>query len=161
MDKLEIQEAVELLPEFVEDMPKLSKGAMKLGILFRLLRQSSSEKYKGTYAWVRVGYPSIRKYTGMKSNTSIKKAMKELALLGWLEDFKRGGFQMRKGKRVNITNSYKVTDYRVPPPYDLIIAKLEGDVDTINKLTTAPEYVDGDSVADTFDELFEEDEDEI
>lgn len=112
--------------KFIEHMPSLSTSAIRLFIYFRYLREMSRKKYPNEYAWIRCSQKTILSNSGIKSKTSLRSGLVELATHGWLIEYMRGGYSKAHG---NTTNRYCVGDEPLERPNPELIKKLGGTID--------------------------------
>lgn len=103
---------------FVDDLYNLSGSTIKVNIVLRSLVRENESTQGGV--WVRCSYDYLREKTGLKSNTSVRKAILQLITYGWIQDFKRGFFQ-EEGE--NRTNAYKLPNKRIKSPDPLLYLK--------------------------------------
>ena len=123
--------------EFMLDLPNISYTATKLFLYFRRLRELSRNSYPNNYAWVRCSQETILKNTGIKSKVSLSPARLELAELGWIADYVRGGYN---SNGENTTNSYCIPDSKLKTVNPVLIVAWGGKVESTEELKK-PSYV--------------------
>lgn len=124
--------------EFLSDMPSLGYPAIKVYMYFRLLREQSRADYPERYAWVRCGQETILSRTGIKSKSSLRVALLELAEHGWIADYTRGGFNTH-GE--NTTNRYCIHDSKLKTTNPVLIQRFGGVVDLPENEIKKPKYI--------------------
>ena len=141
---------VTLPNDFVQDVPMLGYPAVKLFFYFRLLRELSRNYYPDHFAWIRAGQDTILEHTGLKSKSTLLSARLELATLGWIADYRRGGYN---SNGVNTTNRYLVMDRKLKNPNPELIKSWGGAVEIPEEEVKTPAYVV--SLHEVRDELVE------
>lgn len=122
--------------------------AVKLFLYFRLLREHSRASYPDNYAWIRCGQDTILNATGIKSKSTFLSARLELAELGWIADYKRGGYNHLKE---NTTNRYCIMDSKLKNPNLVLIKAWGGVVDAPEEGIKKSRYIVG--ISNLRDEL--------
>jgi len=118
--------AVDLQPEFLQDIPNLSKAGIKIYIVLRYYRILTGDKHGQGFAWVHPPYEVLRNESGLKSNSSIEKGIKELYELGWISEIKTGGIITdANGKKLGRANQYCISDIKVDKNINTVSDKKE------------------------------------
>lgn len=98
-----------MISQFTKDIPILSGSAVKLFLILYEHRDKSGNSDR----WIIASYESLMTYTGLGSTNSIRKAVLELAQVGWMRDYEKGGYDIVNGKRVNRSSKYKLSEERL------------------------------------------------
>jgi hypothetical protein len=98
--------------EFCVDAPNLSGSAVKAYIALQRFKQIGETNADRTL-WASCSYETLGAFAGIKSKGGVRYAVLELAEHGWIKDFRRGGYVMKKGRRVNIPNKYLLSDEKL------------------------------------------------
>ena len=128
-----------ILPsDFLKDIPNIGYPAVNLFIYFRLLRELSRLAYPERFAWVRAGYDTIMENTRIKSKGTLLSARLQLAELGWIADYIRGGYNPAGD---NTTNSYCIMDSKLKTPNVALIKSWGGALNITEEQVKPSNYV--------------------
>lgn len=100
---------VSLSPEFVNTIPDLSSVAVKSYIILKAVENLTQP----SDGFVQISYETLSIQTGIKSTKTLREAIVELTLSGWVEDYKKGGYKTTEAGRVNYSNQYKLSDKKL------------------------------------------------
>lgn len=105
--------------DFVNDIPILSGSAIKVFDVLDFYRSKNEDETD----WITISYETLQLFTGLGSTNSVRKAIEELAINGWMLDYEKGGFDMVHGKRVNRSSRYRVSKEKLSQEHSLKIVK--------------------------------------
>lgn len=109
--------------DFVNDIPNLSGSAVKLFNVLDFYRSKNEDKTD----WIIISYETLKLFTGLGSTNSVRKAVEEIAINGWMLDYEKGGFDMVYGKRVNRSSKYRLSEEKLSQEYSMtIVEKING-----------------------------------
>lgn len=109
--------------DFVNDIPNLSGSAVKLFDVLDFYRSKNEDKTD----WIIISYETLKLFTGLGSTNSVRKAVEEIAINGWMLDYEKGGFDMVHGKRVNRSSKYRLSEEKLSQEYSItIVEKING-----------------------------------
>lgn len=126
--------------DFINDIPNLSGSAVKVFDVLDFHRSKNEDKTD----WVTVSYEALRLMTGLGSTNSVKKAIEEIAINGWMLDYEKGGYDMVHGKRINRSSRYRISEEKLSEKHSKkIFEKINGKYERKKKGKDKSENISG------------------